>query len=105
MGTHLEFQLCHGQAMRDLREAVASTPSVSLGADGEMLLTFSKPDGTLVTVILRDIQEQAEHAAHTALLDDFRRDLVTRPTSPRRLKSRGSSSVTRRTRQQRTDAT
>lgn len=57
MHTLLEFHLRRGQAMRDLREAAASTPRVSLGAEGEMLLTFTKPDGTLVTVMLRDVQE------------------------------------------------
>jgi hypothetical protein len=58
MDTLLEFHLRQGEAMRDLREAAASTPRVSLGADGEMLLKFRKPDGTLVLVVLRDIQEQ-----------------------------------------------
>lgn len=110
MDTHLEFHLRHGQAMHDLREAVASTPSVSLGPDGEMLLTFTKPDGALVTAILRDIQEQRakEKATQPALLDEIRRDRVTHSPSSRQLKSRGSSSVARRrnstgVRDQRTD--
>ena len=65
MDTRLEFHLCHGQAMRDLREAAASTPRVSLGDEGEMLLIFTKPDGALVLVTLRDMQE------HWVLRRDF----------------------------------